>query len=52
MSLIFHFEQQLLGWPDELLTVLLIISALLLVLIALRGTALQKAVALTWVVLP
>lgn len=41
---IFHrLNQSLSGWPDSLLTVLLIITGILFVLIALLGKPLLKA---------
>ena len=45
-------EAALHGWPDEVLTVALLITAGVLVLIALRGPTLLKAAALGWAVLP
>lgn len=40
------------GWPDQTLTVLLILGAVVIVLIALFAPPLLKAVALAWIVAP
>lgn len=49
----FHqFGDWLETWPGAALTVVLLFLAAVLVLIALRGTALEKAIAVSWVVFP
>ena len=54
--IIWHFWQDfqtwLKSWPSAVLTVVLLIAALTLVLIALRGSATQKALASAYVFLP
>lgn len=49
----FHaLEQALEGWPDTALTWLLVGLALLLLLIAWRGKAMEKAIVAGWVIFP
>lgn len=45
-------EQKLQGWPDGVLTILLLVAALGIVLIAFKASPLQKAVTLAYVVFP
>ena len=45
-------EAALKGWPDEVLSVALIATAIVLTLIALFGPSLLKAAALGWVLFP
>lgn len=40
------------GWPSGALTVLLLVLAALLVLLAVRATPTQKAIAAAWVMFP
>ena len=40
------------GWPSEVLTALLIIAAIVIVIIAIKGPPILKAVALAWIVMP
>lgn len=46
------FQGWLKGWPDGALTLTLLLAAAILVYIALRGTAVEKAVAAAWVYFP
>ena len=49
----FHrFERWLEGWPNGVLTVVLIVAALVIVWIALRGTAFEKSVVAAYVFFP
>lgn len=50
--LIKQIDQRLQGLPDRVLTILLIVAALVLVAIALRGQPVLKAIALAWVIAP
>lgn len=45
-------ESYLKGWPDQTLTVALIMAAIVLVWIALKAPATAKAVALSYVIFP
>lgn len=45
-------ETWLKGWPSGALTCVLLIVAVVLVVIALRATALEKALVASWVILP
>ena len=47
-----QFENMLEGWPSGVLTVVLLLAAVVLVLIALRGTAIEKAIAAAYVIFP
>lgn len=47
-----RFEGWLEGWPSGALTVLLLLAAALLVLVAWRGNAITKAVVTGWVFFP
>lgn len=47
-----RFEAWLNGWPNGALSVFLIVAAVVLVIIALRGKPYEKAVALAYVVFP
>lgn len=50
---LFHrFEQWLEGWPNSVLTLALLLGAVALVVIALRGQPSLKALALAYIVLP
>lgn len=40
------------GWPDQTLTVLLIVGAIIIMLIAVKGPPLLKGIALAWIVMP
>lgn len=40
------------GWPDHTLTVLLIVGAIVIILVALEAPPLLKAVVLAWIVMP
>ena len=46
------FEQALEGWPDRALSCLLVGLALVLLIIAWRGSALEKAIVAGWVIFP
>ena len=49
----FHrFERWLAGWPNGVLTLALLLAAVVLVLIALRGTPTEKALAGAYVFFP
>lgn len=49
----FHrFESWIKGWPNGVLTVVLLFAAAMLVVIALRGSPLEKAIAATYVLFP
>lgn len=49
----FHrFEQWLQGQPDRVLTAILLLVAAALIVIALRASALEKAVVASWVLFP
>lgn len=52
MSVVLGLNQALEGWPDALLTALLLAAAAALALVALRGRPAAKALALAWTVLP
>jgi hypothetical protein len=39
-------------WPDTALTLVLAVLALVLIVIALRGTAMEKAIVAAWVMFP
>ena len=52
MSALRRLEASLQGAPDDLLTTGLLITAGVLIIIALRGPALLKAAALSWAVFP
>lgn len=45
-------EEHLAGWPDAVLTVVLLLAAVGVVLIALRGPRMLKAAAAVYVLLP
>ena len=45
-------DSKLKGLPDHLLTVLLVLMAIALVAIALKGSPILKGATLAWVVLP
>lgn len=45
-------QRWLKGWPNSALTVTLLVGAGILVYIALRGTAFEKAVTAAWVFFP
>ena len=47
-----NLEQAMEGWPDGLLTAFLLIAAAFLVLVALRGHALEKAIIAAWITFP
>ena len=47
-----RLETALEGWPDGALTAALIVAAVLLVWVALRATAIEKAVVAAWVFFP
>lgn len=47
-----RFEAWLQGWPGAFLSLALIVAAVVIVVIALRGSAIEKAIALTYVVFP
>lgn len=40
------------GWPDQTITVLLIVGAIVIVIVAVRGAPLLKAAVLAWIVMP
>lgn len=49
----FHrFESWLAGWPNSVLTAALLIAAAVTIAVALRGSARQKAVLLTYELFP
>jgi hypothetical protein len=49
----FHrFEDWLAGWPNSVLTAAMLLAALALVVIALRGKPRDKAIAMAYVLLP
>jgi hypothetical protein len=45
-------DQKLLGWPDRVLTFVLLIIAVLVVIVALRGKPYAKAFVATWLLAP
>lgn len=45
-------EEYMQGWPEEVLTIALILCALIIIGVAIRGSAVAKAAALVWVALP
>lgn len=45
-------NEKLGGWPDEWLTLLLVLIAVFLVFVAWKSSPLTKAVIATWVLLP
>ena len=47
-----EFDKVMMGWPGIVLTVLLLALALVLAIIALRGSNRAKAVAFLWTVFP
>lgn len=47
-----RFNAWLERWPNDVLTWLLLGLALLIVVIALRATALEKAIAAAWLIFP
>lgn len=47
-----QMQTALQGWPDSALTWLLVGLALALLIIAWRGSALEKAIVAAWVVFP
>lgn len=47
-----RFEGMLEGWPSGVLTAILLLAAGVLVLIALRGRAIEKAIAAAYVIFP
>lgn len=47
-----QMQTALKGWPDSALTWLLVGLALALLVIAWRGTALEKAIVAAWVIFP
>lgn len=40
------------GWPDQTISVLLIVGAIIIAIIAVKGAPLLKAVVLAWIVMP
>jgi len=52
LSLIKRFDDDLKGRPDQFLTWGLIIGAVIIIMVALRGDRVLKAVVLAWIVLP
>ena len=47
-----RFEAWLAGWPDSVLTVVLLVAAVVLVLIAFTGKPREKAIAAAYVFFP
>ena len=47
-----RMERFMEGWPDGLLTVWLLLAAALLVVIAFKGRAMEKAIAAAYVTFP
>jgi hypothetical protein len=47
-----HVNARLAGWPDKGLTILLIVIAALVTIVALRGKPYAKAVIATWLLMP
>lgn len=47
-----RFEAALEGAPNSVLTLLLVVAAVVLVWVALRATAIEKAVVAAWVFFP
>jgi hypothetical protein len=45
-------EEHLAGWPDQMLSVMLILAAIVLVVLALKAPATVKAAAAAYVYLP
>lgn len=46
------FQRWIGGWPDNVLSVVLLATAGVIILVALRATALEKAIVLGWVLFP
>lgn len=47
-----QLEAAMEGWPDSALTIFLLIAAAFLILVALRGHALEKAIIAAWITFP
>lgn len=47
-----EFDEVMTGWPSLVLTILLLAIALVLVIVALRGSNRAKAVTFLWAVFP
>lgn len=45
-------EEHMQGWPDELLTISLVLVAIIALGVAIKGSAVLKAGAVAWFVLP
>lgn len=45
-------DEHLKGWPDHTLSVLLIVVAVVLVVVAIKGDATMKAIFAAWVLMP
>lgn len=50
--LIKQADEAMQGWPNETLTVLLIVGAIIIVIIAVKGPPILKATVLAWIVMP
>jgi len=40
------------GWPDKVLTILILLSAAAAIVIALAGTPAMKGITLAWIIIP
>lgn len=47
-----RFEDMLMGWPSGALTLVLLALAFVLIVIALRASALEKGIVAAWVLFP
>lgn len=52
IAFLLKIEQYLSGWPDAALTISLLVIAAILVLIALAGKPMEKAIAIAYCVFP
>jgi hypothetical protein len=47
-----NFNAKLVGWPDRVLTAVLILIAIVVIAVAIRGKPYAKAVIATWLLVP
>jgi len=50
--LIKQANDQFAGWPDQTISVMLIVGAIIIVIVAVKGAPLLKAAVLAWIVMP